>query len=453
MSSIPHADLPTGWNWVPLDSLAEILVSTVDKKSQAGETPVHLCNYTDVYYNDTITREIEFMQATASADQVSRFAVTAGDVPITKDSETSNDIGRPSFVPQTLPGVVYGYHLAIYRPHDPSIGPFIRYLFEESRTRGELQIRTPGVTRVGLSRDTLRNLRVPYPGPHVARKIADYLDHETTEIDALVADQQTTLNLLTARWESQLVRCVQQGIGNEVTATAVENWPHAPDSWTRTRLKSTIASASNGAWGTDPDTDDSTVRCIRVADFEKVHGSVHDRNVTKRSYPASIVASESLLPGDLILEKSGGGPTTPVGNVVQYTGPGGEMYSNFVARIKVASNAEPSYALRLHQMLYTSGVTSRSIKQATGIQNLDASSYFGETIFLPSRREQREIANHLEQNRRRIDELSADLTRAIALAKERRAALITAAVTGQIDVTARHRPAAEQLEDDMKELT
>lgn len=52
-----------------------------------------------------------------------------------------------------------------------------------------------------------------------------------------------------------------------------------------------------------------------------------------------------------------------------------------------------------------------------------------------------------------MDELSTDLTRAITLATERRAALITAAVTGQIDVTAKHRPAAEQLEDDIKELS
>ncbi|SLM95228.1 Type I restriction-modification system, specificity subunit S [Brachybacterium nesterenkovii] len=51
------------------------------------------------------------------------------------------------------------------------------------------------------------------------------------------------------------------------------------------------------------------------------------------------------------------------------------------------------------------------------------------------------------------DDAVADLTRAITLAKERRAALITAAVTGQIDVTATHRPAAEQLADDIKELS
>ena len=129
------------------------------------------------------------------------------------------------------------------------------------------------------------------------------------------------------------------------------------------------------------------------------------------------------------------------------------MYSNFVARIEVASGVDSSYALRLHQSLYTSGVTTRSVKQTTGIQNLDATSYFNEPIFLPTLAEQQQIAKHLDSRRLDMDELSTDLTRAIALAKERRAALITAAVTGQIDVTATHRPAAEQLEDDIKELS
>nr|WP_276545103.1 restriction endonuclease subunit S [Brachybacterium muris] len=66
---------------------------------------------------------------------------------------------------------------------------------------------------------------------------------------------------------------------------------------------------------------------------------------------------------------------------------------------------------------------------------------------------QQQIAADIEFSLATLRSAQADLTRAIALAKERRAALITAAVTGQIDVTAKHRPAAEQLEDDIKELT
>jgi len=171
----------------------------VDKKSYPDEVPVRLCNYTDVYYQDVITSDLTFMEATASTEQVSRFTVRAGDVAITKDSETPDDIGRPSYVPEDLPGVVYGYHLAIYRPLDPNYSKFIRYLFDSSYIRAELQTRTPGVTRVGLSQDTLRNLRVPTPPPYIAAGIADYLDHETAEIDAFINQQSRLIALLDER--------------------------------------------------------------------------------------------------------------------------------------------------------------------------------------------------------------------------------------------------------------
>lgn len=100
--------LPDAWRWQPIDSLASVKVSTVDKKSYEDELPVSLCNYTDVYYNDEITGTLDFMRATASCSQVANFTVRAGDVVITKDSETSDDIGRPAYVPRDLPGVVYG---------------------------------------------------------------------------------------------------------------------------------------------------------------------------------------------------------------------------------------------------------------------------------------------------------------------------------------------------------
>ena len=63
--------------------------------------------------------------------------------------------------------------------------------------------------------------------------------------------------------------------------------------------------------------------------------------------------------------------------------------------------------------------------------------------------EQRELIQHVEKIDRRSEGLVQDLDKAINFARERRAALITAAVTGQIDVTARNKPAAEQLEDDI----
>lgn len=91
--------------------------SNVDKHSVDGDK-VSLCNYVDVYKNERITDALNFMEATATEAQVSRFTLQAHDVIVTKDSEEPTDIGIPAYVPSSLPGVVCGYHLAVLRPSD-----------------------------------------------------------------------------------------------------------------------------------------------------------------------------------------------------------------------------------------------------------------------------------------------------------------------------------------------
>ena len=108
--------IPKHWDVSRLRTIATVTLSGVDKKRSDGEQHVRLCNYVDVYKNDFITDEIDFMAATASQSEISRLALQREDVLITKDSETWADIAVPAYVPETLPGVVCGYHLALIRP-------------------------------------------------------------------------------------------------------------------------------------------------------------------------------------------------------------------------------------------------------------------------------------------------------------------------------------------------
>lgn len=302
-----------------------------------------------------------------------------------------------------------------------------------------------------LSSVDVAKIRIPNPPSELLRAIADYLDHETAEIDQLITGLDSLQVLSTERVEARIIKTIQTGGRSTegLADTGIPEWPQAPISWRHTRLKSTIRDARNGAWGEDPETGGEIRRCIRVADFSKSSASIHDNAVTSRSYARPQVGDLSLKTGDLIIEKSGGGPTTPVGNVVLYSGPGGDMYSNFVARIRLAEGIDATYAAWLHRSLYLNQVTHRSIKQTTGIQNLDADSYFNESIFVPPYEEQHRIGNFVSKMVESQDELRSEIRESIDLARERRAALITAAITGQIDVTARNKPAAEQLEDDI----
>lgn len=192
-----------------------------------------------------------------------------------------------------------------------------------------------------------------------------------------------------------------------------------------------------------------TVRCIRVADFDKEGSQIHDLNPTQRTYPPETLKWQGLSYGDFLIEKSGGGPTSPVGNVVMYEGSGGEMYSNFTARIIPSKAVDALYALYLHRSLYLTRVTSRSVKQSTGIQNLDMGSYLDETIYLPPLKMQIEIAREIAAERQHLDTLRSDALKAIQLAQERRHALITAAVTGQLNVSQQRRLVTGELEDEV----
>ena len=78
-----------------------IRFSNVDKKSYEGQLDVRLYNYVDVYYNDFITDELDLMGlATASEAEISKFKLKKGDVTITKDSESWDDIAGAGFVPR-----------------------------------------------------------------------------------------------------------------------------------------------------------------------------------------------------------------------------------------------------------------------------------------------------------------------------------------------------------------
>ena len=78
--------LPPGWSAQKLRYVATISNSNVDKKSYEGDELVRLCNYTDVYYNDFIRDDMDFMSATATPQEIQRFRLRNGDVIITKEA-------------------------------------------------------------------------------------------------------------------------------------------------------------------------------------------------------------------------------------------------------------------------------------------------------------------------------------------------------------------------------
>jgi type I restriction enzyme S subunit len=196
-----------------------------------------------------------------------------------------------------------------------------------------------------------------------------------------------------------------------------------PYHWEVTRLKRTIDGVINGVWGNDP-TGDNDIVCVRVADFNRQTLSVSIKNSTLRDIPFKDRSGRLLKRGDLLLEKSGGGDNQLVGQVVIFNHEFAAVTSNFVAKITAAPGYNSRYLLYLHSCLYFNEINFRSIKQTTGIQNLDSAAYLDELVPIAPLEEQDRIVAFLDQKTAEIDAAIAKKEKLIELLLDQKKNLI-----------------------------
>ena len=203
----------------------------------------------------------------------------------------------------------------------------------------------------------------------------------------------------------------------------------APGHWRTVRLRRTVGACITGTWGEEPRGGPDDLICVRVADFDRMRGRVSLENPTFRFIPPSYRNRRMLARGDLLLEKSGGGEEQPVGSVVLYDHDAPAVSSNFIARMPVEPGFDGRYLCYLHAALYCMGVNRRSIRQTTGIQNLDGKSYLDEEVRAPEMAEQQQLADFLDTKTALLDKLARKKQQLLDLLMERRDALISQVVT------------------------
>ena len=244
--------LPDNWEAKPLRSAADYVVSNVDKVPDDDEILVRLCNYTDVYNNEFITPALDFMQATASEAEISRFGLAVDDVIITKDSESWDDIGVPALVRETAGDLVCGYHLARLRPLKNKMnGAFLFRCLQAKPVRVQLELAANGVTRFGIPKSEIGTMRLPVPPLPQQRAIADYLDRETARLDALVAAKERVIGLLAEKRRALITRATTRGLDTHAPLrdSGIPWLGKIPAHWTRSHLKRLLASMNYGIFG------------------------------------------------------------------------------------------------------------------------------------------------------------------------------------------------------------
>ena len=216
--------------------------------------------------------------------------------------------------------------------------------------------------------------------------------------------------------------------------SGVEWLGEVPVDWELVALNRTVVNCVNGLWGNEPNNLNDIV-VLRVADFDRNKLKIDDGKLTLRSIPVKDRNGRVLKKGDLLIEKSGGGDKTLVGCVVLFDKDYEAVTSNFVAKMTPKNNFESRFLCYVFSFLYSSDINYRSIKQTTGIQNLDSSAYLLEVAAFPSLKVQTAIANFLDEKTAKIDEAIAIKQKQIELLKERKQIIIQQAVTQGLDST------------------
>ena len=188
-------EIPSHWGVSKLKYSSQVLPSNVDKHIFPDEIQVRLCNYTDVYYNEKIDDSLQLKEGSCTESEFKKFLLMKGDVIVTKDSESPDDIGIPTLVNSDFEDVVCGYHLTLFRPYRVHGGYLFRFI-QSTGTRRYFEVNSNGITRFSLGKSTLEDLIHPTPPQQEQELIVEYLDEQTSIIDSTITTEEKRIELL-----------------------------------------------------------------------------------------------------------------------------------------------------------------------------------------------------------------------------------------------------------------
>lgn len=417
-------------NVVALKRFASIMPSNIDKHSVEGEQPVHLCNYVDVYKNERITDAMAFMEATATSAQIDRFTLRANDVIVTKDSEEPTDIGIPAHVPEDLPGVVCGYHLAVLRPVKERLhGAYLHWALQSAEVQAYYATAATGISRYALGIQDLGMTPIHLPSISEQVRIANFLDEQTARIDALIAEKERLGRVLKEATWDEVTRAVTLGISTTSTKPTGIDWcPYVPSHWDVLLLRRLFERTEYGI--SDSLEPEGAVAVLRMGNLRDGRVVLDDLKYVDQSPPELL-----LRPGDVLYNRTNSLAQVGKVGVVRETLSCPVTFASYLVRLVPNTRVLPDYLSYLLNCPDVLSIARSLALPAIGQANLNPNRYGYIRVPCPPVKEQHAIVEHLDKKTAALEDLGAHVTGHIAHLREYRSSLISATVTGQLDLS------------------
>jgi type I restriction enzyme S subunit len=313
------------------------------------------------------------------------------------------------------------YHYEVMRLRDGMDARYIVHLMKSSWFTSELIARERGISAGGeyggirtteVPFNVLRTIEVRLPKVCEQRQIADYLDRETARIDTLIEEQQRLIEMSGERRAAAI-------------ATRLESLGGM------TRLKHVSTVQTGVTLSGEGDLADPEWPYLRVANVQV--GYVDLREIKTVRVPNDKAAMSMLQPGDVLMTE--GGDIDKLGRGALWRGELPDMlHQNHIFAVRPDKTLDSEFLV-----YWLDGPVARTYfrttaKQTTNLAGTNKWTLGNLPVPAPPLNKQRRLVETLDEQTAQIDTLITETERFIELARERRAALITAVVTGQIDV-------------------
>jgi restriction endonuclease S subunit len=419
-------EVPEHWRTLRL----KYTTSINDEVLKENTDPNYEIQYVDISSVDAVEgiKKREFMRF-EEAPSRARRRVRDGDV-IVSTVRTYLRAIAPINNPEENFIVSTGF--AVIRPQGDVHSNFAAYALRAPYFVDAVVARSVGVSYPAVNASEIGDLSIALPPDSEQRAIAAFLDRETGRLDALMEKKRRQIELLQEKRTALISHAVTRGLDPptvKMKDSGVDWLGHIPAHWESRRLKFLISEPLKYGANESAEIDDPDLpRYIRITDI-KEGGSLRDD--TFKSLPEDIADPFLLKHGDILLARSG----ATAGKTFMYQDSWGRAcYAGYLIRLRAnIEEALPEFLSYFTNSSVYWGWLSSVFIQAT-IQNVSAEKYANMVVTSPPIEEQKEIVVFLDHETAKINTLITKVQESIDRLKEYRTALISAAVTGRIDV-------------------
>ncbi len=294
-----------------------------------------------------------------------------------------------------------------------------------------------GGLRQSMKFSDLKRMPTLLPPQNEQTRIAEFLDRETAKIDGLVTEQRRLIELLKEKRQAVISHAVTRGLNPKapLKPSGIEWLGDVPEYWTVATVRRVVRRIEQG-WSPD-----CFGRPAEPEEWGVVKSGCVNRGVfveeENKALPETLdpIPEYEILAGDVLMSRASGSPEL-VGSTAYITATRSKlMLSDKTFRVHPEPIIDREYFVAVFNSRVMRSQIERAISGAEGLaNNLPQSALKGFFCVVPPLSEQTAIVSYLKSETAKFDTLTAEAQQAIDLLQERRTALISAAVTGQIDV-------------------